>query len=98
MALPEALGPIIARTLFWLMKVFAGYRGCGFGLVFVILHNQFEGKLLVGHLETAGSGSPGPPGVPWPFGTNPTVGLLPVSSALTPMRISFGLLGAAAPG
>ena len=72
--------------------------GGGFGLIFVILHEQFYGQLLVTHLEAAGLIHLGRQKFRGLLARSPTVGLLPVSSALTPRRVSFGILGAAAPG
>ena len=88
MALPEALGPIIARTLFWLMSFWAAAAADS------ALSSLSSINSLMGYFR---SPTLRPPAwFTWAtrssaafWHESPTVGLLPVSSALTPTRISL---------
>src|SRR5208337_5490135 len=88
MALPEVLGPMMARTLSWLMSFWAA-PAADSALSSLSSTNSRMGYFL--------SPSFRPPSwLTWAARSSiaflqesPTVGLLPVSSALTPRRISF---------
>src|SRR5271157_1941712 len=88
MALPEVLGPMMARTLSWLISFWAA-AAADSALSSLSSTNKWMGYFL--------SPSFRPPSwLTWAARSSaaflqesPTVGLLPVSSALIPRRISF---------